>query len=46
MAGSYIGGALFYIVRVPEVFSPGTFDIWVNIYFLSNFFFLFNHSKN
>jgi channel protein (hemolysin III family) len=36
MAISYIGGALFYMVHFPEIYSPGRFDIWVthSLFFL------------
>ncbi|KAL2041640.1 hypothetical protein N7G274_005424 [Stereocaulon virgatum] len=30
MALFYLAGAAFYNLRVPEKFSPGTFDIWVS----------------
>lgn len=30
MAVFYLSGAIFYVARVPERFSPGTFDIWVS----------------
>jgi adiponectin receptor len=28
MAALYIGGALLYAYRIPERFTPGTFDLW------------------
>ena len=30
MAVFYLSGAIFYVARVPERFSSGTFDIWVS----------------
>ena len=30
MAGLYIGGAALYVLRIPERFSPGRFDIWAS----------------
>lgn len=30
MASFYLAGIAFYLTRVPEKFSPGTFDIWVS----------------
>ena len=29
MGGLYIGGAQFYMYKIPERFFPGVFDIWV-----------------
>jgi predicted membrane channel-forming protein YqfA (hemolysin III family) len=30
MALFYLSGAVIYVIRVPEKFCPGIFDIWVS----------------
>jgi len=31
MGGSYLGGLAIYVLRIPERFKPGKFDLIVNI---------------
>jgi hypothetical protein len=31
MGASYLGGLVFYVKRIPEIFWPGKFDILVKL---------------
>jgi hypothetical protein len=40
---SYILGAFVFVYKIPEVYSPGTFDIWFNSHQIMHFMLLTSH---